>query len=136
MKQIILDNVRPSSTMLDTIGTGREGAVIATQEQLTELLGNPFRYTEAESDGKFTVEWYLATPRGPVCVHDYWWNKPDEFSLGGKRLAVRWAAAWFRAHGLTATQTYEYAMTEFHRHGYNSIGTLPYRAAWLDQQAG
>ena len=123
MKQTILDNVRLAPAARETVGFGRNGTALVTIAALTELLGEP---QSCGDEDKVTAEWWLDTPRGPVLIHDYWWNRSDEMSFNGNRRASMWAAAWFRAQGITASCTYWHWLMETHKHGYASIQAPPY----------
>lgn len=66
---------------------------------MVAILGEPDR---TDYDEKVSIRWFLRTPRGLVCVRDYWWNRPGEWTLAGPRKATLWAASWLRAHGVRA----------------------------------
>ena len=54
--------------------------------------------------GKVSAIWYFQTPRGPVQVHDYWWNKKDELSIAAPDMrSMRWFLRWCENRGIPAT---------------------------------
>jgi len=66
----------------------RIGTIVATEAELIQALGPPY---DPGADGKVTRAWMFHTPRGFVTVRDYWWNMPEEWSIGGTDpRAVRW----------------------------------------------
>ena len=89
------------------VGTGGRAGTITgcTLDQFQSIFGEPH---ETGIDGKITRLWYFQTPRGIVAVYDYWWNGPNELSIGlrngalGDIRAKRWAVRYFREHGLIA----------------------------------
>jgi hypothetical protein len=73
------------------IGGGRIGTVKADQSRLVNLFGPP-RPVRC-SDGKVTKRWVFMTPRGLIEIRDYWWNRPNEWSLSAQD---RKAGLWLR----------------------------------------
>lgn len=74
-------------------GTSRCGTVFATLDDVRRVLG---RESETASvDGKVKAQWKFDTPRGTATIHDYWWNPPDQQSIGARN---RMAALWLRRH--------------------------------------
>ncbi len=63
----------------DINGTFRVGTFHARAGALIEALGEP-HYGHGDKTG---LEWHLDTPAGPATLYDYWWNAPDEWSIGG-----------------------------------------------------
>lgn len=85
-------------------GGGRCGTIRTTLELFANIVGNPHEAAPAaewrdydkplvDGAGKISAIWCFTTPRGPVMVSDYWWNKPDELSV---RAADVRAMIWFR----------------------------------------
>lgn len=92
-------------------GGGRAGTLRGlTLQQFAKVFGNPHEHGDGE---KVTASWFFVTPRGMVAVHDYWWNKSDELSIGlrnatkgnpfGDPRAMLWVRKYFRALGLNAS---------------------------------
>ena len=78
---------------------GRIGTVWGlTVQDFAKRFGNPHLLGE---DDKTTATWYFWTPRGPVQVGDYWWNRADELSVRAvDKRAFRWFRQWAKQHGL------------------------------------
>lgn len=83
----------------------RRGTVIATTEQLIEVLGEPYRYYEDADDraaGVISMVWSFDTPRGLVELGTFWSNAPNEWSVRAmkhwpnKQDVGRKAMGWFR----------------------------------------
>lgn len=107
--------VRLAPFVRDMAGCGRAGTCMATLADLRRAFGAP---TYAGSDdGKVTAGWIFDTPRGPAEVRDYWWNAPDEMSIGaGSRKAAMWLARLLRRAGLPASSRW-HTVPEGLRHG-------------------
>lgn len=81
---------------------GRIGTAISPLNVLKEALGKP-SYTDSV-DGKVTIGWVFATPRGPAEIRDYWWNGPTEWSLASREpKAAMWLAKYLRGLGIKAS---------------------------------
>lgn len=102
MRNIIIERVTVAANpaALSEGPYGRSGTAIAPEWLFVKLLGEPDR--SGSPDEKVTIQWFLNTPRGLVCVRDYWWNRPGEWSLAGPRKATLWAAAFLRTLGARA----------------------------------
>lgn len=61
-------------------GEARRGTLRATRAELEAILGVPEPVDDA--DEKVTIRWSVTTPFGRAVVRDYWWNAPDEWSIG------------------------------------------------------
>lgn len=101
MKQIPLANVRLARVPRSTAGHGRQGTALMTLTHFQTTFGSAHELGSA--DDKITAMWYFDTPRGPVSVYDYWWNRHGEMSLGGSYRACLWFAAYLRALGVEAS---------------------------------
>lgn len=99
----------------DMVGSGRMGTASISLEDFAKVFGPPERTTDEPDklvmpDGavvydspKVTAEWFFDTPRGVVCVRDYWWNGPRELSIASTRWrAALWVAAFLRRKGIEA----------------------------------
>ncbi len=98
---------REELNALPWVGGGRIGTIRGfTLDRVREIFGEP---QETDIDGKVQCEWTFITPRGPVTVYDYWWNAPDELSIGqrGDRRAAYWIARVFRDIGARASSRRE-----------------------------
>jgi len=97
--RVALHHVRPlpHPELLSEGPYGRTGTVFAPRSRLEDVLGAP---DVTPIDDKVKVRWMIDTPRGAVCVRDYWWNQATEWSVVGNRLATLWALAFFRAHAI------------------------------------
>lgn len=93
---------------------GRVATIRATLEQFARRVGNPHVAAPAaewrdykgrnlvDGAGKVSAIWYFDTPRGPVQVSDYWWNKPDELSVRAIDVrAMRWFRRWCKINDWT-----------------------------------
>lgn len=86
--------VTPAEGCLNLNMAGRVATVYATRAELVAALGAGL----PGCDEKTTIEWYFATPAGNVCLHDYWWNGPTEWSVGAARMeAATLFLAWLGA---------------------------------------
>jgi len=84
----------------------RVGTITCTLQDFARLTGNP--HDLGSPDDKITAAWWFATPRGPVQVSDYWWNRKDELSIrSADARAMRWFIRWCRLHGFV-TPNYEH----------------------------
>lgn len=58
---------------------GRWGTLYAPKAAISRALGKSDGGTD---DGKVKDEWYFIAPSGAASLHDYWWNKKGEWSIG------------------------------------------------------
>jgi hypothetical protein len=85
------------------LASGRAGTIFSTLHEFEAVAGPPtiaaprdqwYDYSQKLTDGagKVSAEWTIATPRGPISVHDYWWNPRDQLSIGllGDSRAMIW----------------------------------------------
>lgn len=95
--------------------SGRAGTVFATLEEFEAVAGPPtvaaprefwYAYDSnhplTDGAGKVSAEWEIDTPRGPIAVHDYWWNPKGQLSIGlrGDARALLWLRRGLTARGL------------------------------------
>lgn len=77
-------------------GASRVGTVQASLSDLIAVLGEPT--VPKSMDGKVTKVWVFDTPRGPAALRDYWWNAPNEWSIGAvDHRAARWLRRYIEA---------------------------------------
>jgi hypothetical protein len=86
----------------DISGFGRVGTARCSRGQLTARLGVPLDLRDDHEDPKVTHGWVFRTPDGDVELGDYWWNRPDEYSVRGNPKAARWLMAWLRRQSILA----------------------------------
>jgi len=91
---------------------GRCSTIRMTLLAFAKRVGNPHecvpirdwrRYDLPLLDGagKVSASWYFWTPRGPVEVSDYWWNKEDELSVRASDMrAMRWFLRWCKLQNI------------------------------------
>lgn len=83
------------------VSGGRAGTATVTLDALRSILGAPHY---ASQNGKVTAGWVFYTPRGIAEVRDYWWNGPNEQSIGAdNRRAAMWLCRYLRQLGIPAT---------------------------------
>jgi len=95
-------------------GTGRAGTIHCTLEHFAYTICEPHQQVSRDQwrnydlelldgAGKISCLWVFSTPRGNVTVHDYWWNKEDELSIGAEnRKAALWLVTYLKARGISA----------------------------------
>ena len=113
IETLIPRTVSLASTCQDMTGCGRSGTLRCSLERFASRVGDPHEAAPREhwrnysghdlldGAGKVSAIWYFTTPRGPVEVHDYWWNGDNELSLAARdRRALLWFMRWARLQGL------------------------------------
>jgi len=91
------------SLMERTEGTSLQGCITTPFARLVELFGAPYRYTEANGDGKVRAEWHIrvyaaedeedgAVFRGVATIYDWKQDLPvgsvTQWNIGGKDCRV------------------------------------------------
>ena len=99
------------------MGGGRGGTVVnCLLYEFARKFGDPHEAAPKDDwycydldllgDGKVSAEWFVVTPRGMCCIHDYWWNKRNILSINtasnADSRAMLWCVRWLRNHGLDA----------------------------------
>ena len=105
MHKAIINNVYLAPKAEGRDGNCRRGTVYMSLSGFAAKFGDPHEadYSEEGIDGygKVTAIWHIHTPRGAVHVRDYWWNPPDELSIGASNAkSTLWLRAWLRKHGV------------------------------------
>jgi hypothetical protein len=94
--------------------SGRAGTVFATLEEFEAVAGPPtvaaprdqwYNYNGhslIDGAGKVSAEWEIDTPRGPISVHDFWWNPKGQLSIGlrGDARAMLWLRKGLAMRGI------------------------------------
>ena len=98
----IIKNVRLASTWKPA--GSRQGTLFCSLEEFAKRVGSPhvkdFSKDGIDGAGKVHAAWTIDTPRGPVEIHDYWWNPSNQLSIGASdSRAALWCRAWLRLHG-------------------------------------
>lgn len=84
------------------MGFAEEGKGMSGLQAAQRVFGQPV--CGQSGDCKVTMSWHFDTPRGPVEVSDYWWNKWNELSIRSKsKKAAMWFCASMRQRGYRAT---------------------------------
>lgn len=89
----------------DALGEGsyRIGTVHCTLAEFRAEFGAP--HVLGSADDKVKETWHFRTPRGPVEVRDYWWNRDGELSIAATTpKAVLWLAGYLRRVGFKAAR--------------------------------
>ena len=100
MKETIFANVEHRDTLATEGPYGRTGTAVISIAEMRALFGEP--QIDGDRDDKVKAGWFFKTPRGYVCVRDYWWNTEREMSIAGHPKGALWVAAYFRARGYQA----------------------------------
>jgi len=81
------------------IGTGNQGEIQATYQDLVRVLGEP-TYSEASGDNKVQKEWVVEFEGDIFTIYDwktydeeYTMNELDEFNVGGRTYAGEFITA-------------------------------------------
>ncbi len=105
MNRPLTNNVCIAMAIKSTTGCFRQGTAFITLQDFAAKFGNPHQSNSKESGidgaGKVHAIWIIDTPRGTTTIHDYWWNPPDQLSIGASDYrAAQWCRGWLRTQGI------------------------------------